>query len=54
MHRFWEVEGCQEEEKPLTTEEAKAEEIFDKEVVRTKNGRYTVTLPFKSLSPILW
>lgn len=54
LERFWESERLESEENDsLTPLEVRAEEIYDKTVMRESNGRYVVALPFKSDTPIL-
>lgn len=45
LRKFWEIEEVPEQRK-LTVKENQAEKYYDKTVFRTKEGRYTVSLPF--------
>ncbi|XP_059061322.1 uncharacterized protein LOC131854209 [Achroia grisella] len=54
LQRFWECESLESENKnTLTSQEARAEEIYEKTVMRDEQGRYVVSLPFVRDNPIL-
>lgn len=48
LHKFWEIEGCQGQNK--YPEEELAEKHFLENVQRLKDGRHMVWLPFKDNS----
>ncbi|XP_045541894.1 uncharacterized protein LOC123723360 [Papilio machaon] len=52
LKKFWELEQETEtNQKLLTEEEKKCEEIFASTTTRNENGRYVVRLPFNSVDP---
>jgi hypothetical protein len=53
LKKFWELETIEEENHTLTSDEKKAEDIFEKTHKRKEDGRYVVRLPFKEESPVL-
>lgn len=49
LTKFWELKEIKSKnsEKKLSQDEKACEEIFENTVQRSKNGRYTVNIPFK-------
>ncbi|XP_063616099.1 uncharacterized protein LOC134789421 [Cydia splendana] len=53
LKKFWELETIEEESTTLTSEEKKAEDIYEKTHKRKEDGRYVVRLPFREEPPVL-
>ncbi|XP_061729006.1 uncharacterized protein LOC133533933 [Cydia pomonella] len=53
LKKFWELETIEEESHTLTSDEKKAEDIYEKTHKRREDGRYVVRLPFRDDTPVL-
>ncbi|XP_063540783.1 uncharacterized protein LOC134749694 [Cydia strobilella] len=53
LKKFWELETIEEENNTLTSDEKKAEDIYEKTHQRKEDGRYVVRLPFREIPPVL-
>ncbi|XP_063383605.1 uncharacterized protein LOC134669918 [Cydia fagiglandana] len=53
LKKFWELETIEEESNTLTSDEKKAEDIYEKTHKRKEDGRYVVRLPFREEPPVL-